>query len=166
LRAIFADARRVHPDSGSKLLPMADRTSVPRRRDAPPWDVLAVIGAGGALGSLARCGLSVALPHSRGQFAVSTFVTNVSGCLLIGVLMAVITAAVGPHRLVRPFLGIGILGGYTTFSTYATDTLDLVMTGHPFTGLSYAVGTVAAALIAVLAGSEATRALLNRKAAR
>lgn len=145
---------------------MAERTSVPTRRNAPPWDVLAAIGAGGALGSLARYGLSVALPHSRGQFAVSTFAVNVSGCLLIGILMAVLTAAADPHRLLRPFLGIGILGGYTTFSTYATETLDLVMTGHPFTGLSYALGTVVAALIAVFAGSEATRALLNRKTAR
>lgn len=145
---------------------MADRTSVPRRSPATRWDVLAAIGAGGALGSLARYGLSVTLPHSRGQFAISTFVINVSGCLLIGVLMAVITGATSPHRLLRPFLGVGILGGYTTFSTYATDTLDLVTTGHPVTGLSYALGTVLAALIAVFAGSEATRALANRAVAR
>ncbi|MFD5248754.1 fluoride efflux transporter CrcB [Amycolatopsis sp. NPDC058340] len=134
---------------------MADPASVPR----PRWDVLTAIGAGGALGSLARYGLSVALPHSRGQFAVSTFATNVSGCLLIGVLMALLTAAGNPHRLLRPFLGVGILGGYTTFSTYATDTLDLVTAGRPFTGLAYASATVAAALAAVYAGHEITRAV-------
>ncbi|MEV6910960.1 fluoride efflux transporter CrcB [Amycolatopsis sp. NPDC051071] len=136
---------------------MAEPASVPRVR----WDVLAAIGAGGALGSLARYGLSVALPHSRGQFALSTFATNVSGCLLIGILMALLTAAADPHRLLRPFLGIGILGGYTTFSTYATDTLDLVTTGHPFTGLSYALGTVVCALIAVFAGHGITRAVVK-----
>jgi len=134
---------------------MADPASVPR----PRWDVLAAVATGGALGSLARYGLSVALPHSRGQFAVSTFATNVSGCLLIGVLMALLTAAGNPHRLLRPFLGVGILGGYTTFSTYATDTLDLVTAGRPFTGLAYASATVAAALVAVYAGHEITRAV-------
>ncbi|ANN16743.1 chromosome condensation protein CrcB [Amycolatopsis orientalis] len=136
---------------------MADPASVPR----PPWDVLAAIGAGGALGSLARYGLSAVLPHSRDQFPLSTFATNVSGCLLIGVLMAVVTGAAHPHRLLRPFLGVGILGGYTTFSTYATETLDLVTTGHPFTGLSYALGTVAAALVAVYAGHEITRSVMK-----
>ncbi|MFJ8911968.1 fluoride efflux transporter CrcB [Amycolatopsis sp. NPDC102389] len=141
---------------------MAEPASVPRSR----WDVLAAIGAGGALGSLARYGLSLALPHSRGQFPLSTFVTNVSGCLLIGVLMAVITGATSPHRLLRPFLGVGILGGYTTFSTYTTETLDLVTTGHPFTGLSYAAGSVVTALVAVLIGGEAARAWLNRTGAK
>ncbi|MEU3622673.1 chromosome condensation protein CrcB [Amycolatopsis coloradensis] len=134
---------------------MADPASVPR----PCWDVLAAVGAGGALGGIARYGLSVALPHPRDQFALSTFVTNVSGCLLIGVLMALLTAAADPHRLLRPFLGVGILGGYTTFSTYATDSLDLVTTGHPFTGMAYAFGTVAAALVAVYAGHEIIRAV-------
>lgn len=140
---------------------MADPASVPRRSPATRWDVLAAIGAGGALGSLARYGLTVVLPHSRGQFAISTFATNVSGCLLIGILMAALTAAADPHRLLRPFLGVGILGGYTTFSTYATETLDLVTTGHPFTGLSYALGTVLASLLAVYTGHEITRAALK-----
>lgn len=145
----------VHPDSGSKLAFMAEPASVPR----PRWDAFAAIGAGGALGSLARYGLSVAVPHSPGRFPLSTFATNVSGCLLIGVLMALLTAAKKPHRLLRPFLGVGILGGYTTFSTYATDTLDLVTAGRPFTGLAYAFATVAAALVAVYAGHEITRAV-------
>ena len=134
---------------------MADPASVPR----PRWDVLAAVGTGGALGSLARYGLSVAIPHPRGQFAFSTFATNVSGCLLIGILMASLTASEDPHRLLRPFLGVGILGGYTTFSTYATDTLDRVTAGRPFTGLAYAFGTMAAALVAVYAGHEITRAV-------
>ncbi|MEV7554440.1 fluoride efflux transporter CrcB [Amycolatopsis sp. NPDC089917] len=134
---------------------MADAASFVR----PRWDVLAAVGVGGALGSLARYGLSVALPHSPGRFALSTFATNVSGCLLIGVLMALLSATTDPHRLLRPFLGVGILGGYTTFSTYATDTLDLVTNGRPFTGLAYAFGTVVAALVAVYAGHGITRAV-------
>ena len=138
---------------------MAEPASVPPHSPAGKWDVLTAIGAGGALGSLARYGVSVVLPHSRGQFAFSTFAANVSGCLLIGILMALLITAPAPHRLLRPFLGIGVLGGYTTFSTYAVDTLDLVTTGHPVTGLSYALGTVACALLATFVGHEITRAV-------
>src|SRR5512147_1738493 len=51
------------------------------------WDVLAVIAAGGALGSLGRWGLTVLLPHPVGTFPWATFTANVTGCLLLGALM-------------------------------------------------------------------------------
>jgi len=69
--------------------------------------VLGVIAAGGAAGALARYGL--ALPHRPDGWPWATFITNLSGCLLIGVLMALIDQ-LRPHRLVRPFIGIGVLG--------------------------------------------------------
>ncbi|KDN21109.1 fluoride efflux transporter FluC [Amycolatopsis rifamycinica] len=125
----------------------------------PRWDVLAVIGAGGALGSLARYGLSVALPHARGEFAVATLVTNVLGCLLIGVLMAILTTAAQPHHLLRPFLGVGILGGFTTFSTFVTDTLDAATTGRLGESVAYVAASLALCLTAVAAGLAATRAV-------
>jgi CrcB protein len=126
------------------------------------FDILAVIAIGGALGSVARYGLSVAIPHARGDFAVSTLVINVVGCLLIGVLMGVITAMREPHRLLRPFLGIGILGGFTTFSTYIVDTLDSAGTGHPLIALEYALGSVASGLLAVALGLGAARLRLKK----
>ncbi|MGZ4603740.1 MAG: fluoride efflux transporter FluC, partial [Kineosporiaceae bacterium] len=82
---------------------------VVRRRD-----VLAVIAVGGALGSLGRWGVAEALPHAPGVFAWSTFVTNVSGCFLIGLLMVFVIDVWPPSRHLRPFLGVGVLGGYTT----------------------------------------------------
>ncbi|WP_091308305.1 fluoride efflux transporter FluC [Amycolatopsis tolypomycina] len=124
----------------------------------PRWDVLAAIGAGGALGSLARYGLSLAIPHARGEFAVATLLTNVLGCLLIGVLMAILTTAAHPHHLLRPFLGVGILGGFTTFSTFVTDTLDAATTGRLAGSLAYAAASVGLCLAAVAAGLAATRA--------
>jgi len=117
-----------------------------------PWAVLGVISAGGALGGLARYGLAVAWPHHGRQFPWSTFVANVSGCLLIGVLMVLITEVWSAHRLLRPFLGVGVLGGYTTFSTYTVDVQQLVAAGAARTALAYLTGTVAAALSAVYAG--------------
>jgi fluoride exporter len=61
--------------------------------------------------------LGGALPDASQGFPFDTSVVNVSGCLLIGVLMVSIVEVRRPHRLVRPFLGVGLLGGYTTFST-------------------------------------------------
>jgi CrcB protein len=104
----------------------------------------------------------VAIPHARGEFAVATLLTNVLGCLLIGVLMALLTTAAHPHRLLRPFLGIGILGGFTTFSTFVTDTLDAATTGRILGSLAYVLGSVTLCLAAVAAGLTATRALAGR----
>lgn len=127
-------------------------------------DVPLVIAAGGALGALARYGLSVALPHGPGTFPWSTFLVNVLGCLLIGVLMIVLTEVAGrPHRLARPFIGVGILGGFTTFSTYAVDIQQLVAAGAPATALAYLAGTLVAALLAVEVGMLATRLVTRRR---
>ncbi|MEV7095613.1 CrcB family protein [Amycolatopsis sp. NPDC051045] len=130
----------------------------------PRWDVLLTIGAGGALGSLARYGLSVALPHARGEFAVATLLTNVLGCLLIGVLMAILTTTARPHPLLRPFLGVGILGGFTTFSTFVTDTLDAATTGRLMPSLAYVTASLVLCLTAVAAGLTATRAVRKGRA--
>src|SRR6476661_3436681 len=75
-----------------------------------------VVAAGGALGAVARWALAEALPHEAGSFPWSTWVTNVLGCFLIGVLMVVVVERWPDRRLVRPFFGTGILGGFTTFS--------------------------------------------------
>jgi CrcB protein len=122
-----------------------------------PWAVLGMISVGGALGALTRYGLAVAWPHRPDQFPWATFVTNVSGCLLIGVLMVLITEVWSAHRLLRPFLGVGVLGGFTTFSTYTVDIQQLVAAGAARTGLVYLAGTLAAALAAVYAGITLTR---------
>ncbi|ASW56873.1 CrcB family protein [Plantactinospora sp. KBS50] len=119
--------------------------------------LLAAIAAGGVVGALARYGLSVAWPHRPGGFPWATFVTNVTGCLLIGVLMVLITEVWTAHRLVRPFLGVGVMGGYTTFSTYAVEIQQAVAAGHPRMALLYLAATVTAALAAVYAGTALTR---------
>ncbi|MHB1063908.1 MAG: FluC/FEX family fluoride channel, partial [Georgenia sp.] len=102
---------------------------------APAWGVrpavLAVISLGGALGALARYGLALAWPHVSGEPPWSTVLVNVVGSLLMGVLMVVLTEVVGrPHPLARPFLGVGVLGGFTTFSTYTVDAVALVVAGR------------------------------------
>lgn len=139
-------------------------TAVPApaaRRRPPGWDpaVLAVIAAGGVLGAEARYGLGVLLPHTPGHWPWATFLINVSGCFLIGILMVIIIEATSPHHLFRPFLGVGVLGGYTTFSTAMVDVQQLAVTGHPGAALAYLAGTVTAAVAAAFAGVVLTRAV-------
>ena len=127
------------------------------RRGPAPWPVLGVISAGGVLGALARYALASAWPHSPGHFPWATFVTNVAGCFLIGILMVLITEVWSAHRLLRPFLGVGVLGGFTTFSTYTGDVQQLVAAGAARTALAYLAGTLIAALTAVYLGLTLTR---------
>lgn len=137
----------------------------PARTFAP--DVALVIAAGGALGAVGRHGLSVVLPAGHGAFPWATFATNVAGCLAIGVLMVLVTEVAGrPHRLTRPFIGVGILGGFTTFSTYSVDAVQLVAAGAASTALLYTFGTLAGALVAVEVGTAVTRWALRPRPTR
>jgi fluoride exporter len=124
-----------------------------------PWPTLGAISAGGAIGALARYGAGVAFPAAPDGFPWATFGINVTGCLLIGVLMVMITEVRTVHPLTRPFLGVGVLGGFTTFSTYIVDIQRLVTAERPVTALAYLLGTLAAALTAVWLGITGTRAL-------
>lgn len=121
--------------------------------------VLAAISLGGGIGALARYGLATLLPTQPGHFPWGTFTTNVAGCFLIGVLMVLITEVWAAHRLVRPFLGVGFLGGFTTFSTYAVETRGLLEPGTAFLAMLYLAGTLICALLAVIAGVWLTRML-------
>jgi CrcB protein len=114
--------------------------------------LLAAVSCGGVLGALARYGLQTAYPHAAGEFDWATLSVNVSGCLLIGIIAVLIASAPGTHRLARPFLVTGVLGGYTTFSTYIVDIQRALAAGAPRTALLYGAATLAAALAAAWAG--------------
>ncbi len=120
---------------------------------------LAVIAVGGALGALGRYGIGLALPHQRGSFPTATFAINILGCLLIGVVIVVLTEWGDAPALARPFLATGILGGFTTFSTFATDAVELLAIGPSPTAIGYLIGTPAAAILATWSGVRLTRAL-------
>lgn len=127
------------------------------------WPVLAAVSAGGVCGALARYGLATAWPHGRSGFPWATFVTNVSGCLLIGVLMVLVTEVFPGRRLLRPFLGVGVLGGFTTFSTYIVDVGRAATAGAVGVALAYFLATVLGALIAVWTGTSAARWVVSRR---
>ncbi|HYN29138.1 MAG TPA: CrcB family protein [Dermatophilaceae bacterium] len=129
-------------------------------------DVLAVIAAGGALGSAARWALGTALPHRPGELPVATWLENVTGAAALGVLMVLVTEVWPARRYVRPFWGVGVLGGYTTFSTYMLDTHALFLAGRPLTAVGYSLGTLLTGLPAAWAGIAVARALTTRSTRR
>lgn len=122
------------------------------------WGVVAAVSAGGVLGAEARYGVGLALPHAASAFPWSTVLINASGCLLIGALMVVLLELTSPHRLARPFLGVGVLGGYTTFSTFAVDIARLVHEHRAAVAIGYLVTTLVACFAAVFVGTVAARA--------
>jgi len=126
------------------------------------WDILLVISAGGALGSLARWGVGEALPWSGEGFPWATFVENVSGGFALGLLMVLVLDVWPPRRYVRPFLGVGLLGGYTTFSTYMLETRDLLAGGEVPTAFAYLGGSLLAGLVAVWLGVGVARVAVRR----
>jgi fluoride exporter len=132
-----------------------------RRMVVERGDVLLTIAAGGAIGSVARWAVGHALPHRPGELAVATVAVNVVGALALGVLMVFILEVWPPTRLVRPFLGVGVLGGFTTFSTYALDTTDLLRLGRPATAAVYLFGTLLVGLLASWAGLVGTQAVVE-----
>jgi len=142
------------PSVRSRTGPRRGRGGGRRRR---AWDVLLVVSLGGGLGAAGRHAVDLALPHGPTSFPWSTYTANVVGCLLIGVLMVLVVDVWAAPRLVRPFLGVGVLGGFTTFSTYAVETRQLVDAGAPRMAFGYLAATLLSALLAVQLGVVAAR---------
>ncbi|MCU1590805.1 MAG: CrcB family protein [Frankiales bacterium] len=127
--------------------------------DLPPLPVplvpvLLVVSAGGALGSLARYGLAVALPHGRSSLPVATLAVNVTGCLALGLLVGRWPRA----RWMRPFLGTGVLGGFTTFSALSLET-DRLLGRAPAVAAVYVALSLLLGLSAAAAGLRIGRRL-------
>ncbi|QKV94903.1 CrcB family protein [Streptomyces sp. NA02950] len=122
--------------------------------------VVAAVAVGGGIGVTARYGASLLWPTPAAAFPWTTLLVNTVGCALIGVLLVLVDEVWAAHRLLRPFFGTGVLGGFTTFSTYAVDFKRLLGEGRAATGLLSLAGTLLAAMAAVWAGAMATRRAL------
>ena len=116
------------------------------------FSYLLAIAVGGGLGTLARYGVSRIIQVSQDTFPWATFVTNLTGAFLIGVFLTLLLERFPPMRYPRPFFAIGFLGGFTTFSTLAVETVTLCKDGYPVLGIGYLLATVACGLAACYLG--------------
>jgi fluoride exporter len=121
-------------------------------------DKYLVVLAGAGLGGLARyvAGTWIQAKYG-GRFPVGTFVINITGAFLIGVLMTLLTQRFHPHPNWRLFLVVGILGGYTTFSSFEYETYQAVRDGERWLGLLYVAGSVMLGYLGVWLGSVLAR---------
>lgn len=113
-----------------------------------------LVALGGGLGAAGRYGVSLALPAKPGEWPWATFSINVAGSLLIGLLAGWLSTRGEAGEPWRLFLGVGVLGGFTTFSAYSLETLRMIERGEWPMALAYALGSVAAGLAAVAIGAE------------
>jgi len=118
----------------------------------PSPRILAAVGAGGTLGALARWGIAAHWPVEPARMPWSTLVINVSGAMVLGVVMTLVIERWPPTRYVRPFVCTGVCGGYTTWSTFMTETALLVRDHHGATAAAYVAVSLAAGLTATYAG--------------
>lgn len=129
------------------------------------WQSYLAVMAGGALGSAARLGMSLALAARFGEtFPVGTLAVNAAGCLAIGAF----TGLTGPDSplavspLVRQFVSIGLLGGFTTFSSFSLQTFHLMADGEWFFAGLYVVLSVVVCLVLTWAGIMLAGVILPR----
>lgn len=116
---------------------------------------------GGALGALARWAVAEALP-SPGGWPWATLLVNLTGCLLVGGLIAALAAREPEPSWARPFLGVGVLGGYTTYSTFAVEVVGLVQRGAAVLAAGYVLASVVGGIVAVVIGAMAVRPAVRR----
>ncbi|MGM0386583.1 MAG: fluoride efflux transporter FluC [Actinomycetota bacterium] len=139
--------------------PRPARPSHPPHRD-PRF--LGLIVLSGAVGTSVRAWLETAYAAPAGTWPWATFWINIGGAFLLGFLLEAL-ARTGPdrgwRRLARLGAGTGVLGGFTTYSTFAVETALLAGDGVPWLGLGYAVGSVVAGLTTAWLGFEAARAV-------
>jgi CrcB protein len=135
--------------------------AVPRMPSGMPLLDYLAVGAGGFIGAIARYGASGLVQRWAGEgFPAGTLAVNLVGCLLIGVMSSVAEGAEGLSETARLLLTVGLLGSFTTFSTFGNETFDLLRDGRMKTAAAYVTGSLVLGLIAVFLGRLGARSLL------
>lgn len=127
----------------------------PRRRFAferAKPDVLAAIALGGMVGASGRYGVSQVIHVPAGTFPWATFWTNVVGAFVLGISLVLLLERFPPTRYLRSFLATGVIGAFTTMSTFEVETVTLFKDGHAAIALAYGLGSVAGGLTAAVIG--------------
>lgn len=118
---------------------------------------LLAIFAGGVVGALARAGLAKALPHGGPEWPWATFAVNVAGAFMLGYFATRLQERLPVSAYRRPFLGTGLCGALTTFSTMQVELLEMLGHRHYALAVGYAAASIAAGFVAVWAATAVTR---------
>jgi fluoride exporter len=117
------------------------------------YAVLGAVAAGGAIGSAARYVLNSLIQSAAwGGFPFGIFIVNISGGLIMGLLTGLMALKWNVSLELRAFLTTGILGGYTTFSTFSLDSVMLIERGAYGQAIGYIIGSAVLSILAVFAG--------------
>jgi CrcB protein len=156
------------PVGGLRALPIDpdidEPENPPRRRPTSRWPrfapgVLVAVFVGGVLGGGARYGIGVAAPPAVDGFPWDIFAINLSGAFALAVLLVLVLEVFPPTRYLRPALGTGFIGAFTTFSSLATATDHLLAHGHPALAIVYTFGSLFGGLAAASLGLACGRAI-------
>lgn len=129
----------------------------------------ALVAAGATLGTLLRASLGHAFPHMPGEWPWATFTINLAGSFVLAALLESLAHAgpdTGWRRAVRLGVGTGVIGGFTTYSTYVVEIDRLAQSGHALAGAAYALVSVLAGLVAAALGLGLAAVAARRRTAR
>ncbi len=121
--------------------------------------VLLLVGLGGVLGATGRHLLSELIGHGEGDFPAATFLVNTIGAFALG-LLVIIADELPSRRALRLVLGTGVLGAFTTFSTFAIEIVVLVDLGRFVVAATYLVATLLVGIGAAWAGATSARSIV------
>ncbi|TNM69859.1 CrcB family protein [Streptomyces sp. NP160] len=125
------------------------------RAGLPPWRLLGLVALGGAVGAPLRWALALALPGPASGWPTATFTTNLVGAFALGLVLEAL-ARRGPdegrRRAVRLAVGTGVLGAFTTYSTFALEVDQYLRSGQVGLGVGYALATAAAGVVCAALG--------------
>ena len=128
--------------------------ALPRLRRAP---AMLLVAAGGVAGSLARAGVTDAIPVAAHGWPTATLLVNTTGSFVLALLLAMLHERWPTAAWPRPLFGTGFCGGFTTFSTFAVEVTVRAGNGSPLLATAYVVLSVLLSLLAALAGVACAR---------
>lgn len=128
----------------------------------PRWDVVSAVFIGGCLGGLARYGITSAWATPSGRFPWATFNVNLAGAFVLALVIVAAAETFSP-RYLRPLLGTGLCGAFTTFSSIVVTTDELVAHDHVTTAFGYLAASVVGGLAAAGLGLGLARAVILRR---
>ena len=113
---------------------------------------MALVAAGGALGAAARYGVAESFPVASSTFPATTLAVNLTGAFALGLLLEHLLRRGRAHGWIRLLVGIGVLGSFTTFSTFAVEVAGLLRDGEATIAGGYVAASVAGGIAACFAG--------------